>query len=70
MSLQTVSCTDMRVVYVYVVISNVQPYSNGDSPFVVVIANTNVGSGNTKLQILLLNSKRCLLCRQLLYMLT
>jgi hypothetical protein len=48
--------TDMKVKHGHVAISNVQCDSNGKSPFVVVIANANVGAGNTKLKIIQLNS--------------
>ncbi len=47
--------TDMRIVHGHVAISNVQCDSNGTSPFVVV-ANANVGAGNTQLAIIPLNS--------------
>jgi hypothetical protein len=48
--------TDMKVKHGHVAISNVQCDRDGKSPFVVVIANANVGTGNTKLQIIPLDS--------------
>jgi len=48
--------TDMKVAHGHVAISNVQCNSDGMSPFVVVIANANVGAGNTQLKIIPLDS--------------
>jgi hypothetical protein len=48
--------TDMKVAHGHVAISNVQCDRDGKSPFVVVIANANVGAGNTQLQIIPLDS--------------
>jgi hypothetical protein len=48
--------TDMRAVHGHVAISNVQCDENGNSPFAVVVANAEVGSGNTHLAIVGLDS--------------
>jgi hypothetical protein len=50
--------TDMKVAHGHVAISNVQCNSDGTSPFVVVIANANVGAGNTQLQTIPLDSSK------------
>lgn len=48
--------TDMKAVHGHVAISNVQCDSDGKSPFVVVVANANVGAGNTQMQVIPLDS--------------
>lgn len=48
--------TDMKVKHGHVAISNVQCNSDGKSPFVVVVANANVGANNTKLALITLDS--------------
>ena len=48
--------TDMQVMHGHVAISNVNCDTNGKSPFVAVIANANVGAGNTQLHIIPLDS--------------
>ena len=48
--------TDLRAEEGHVAISNVQCDEEGTSPFVAVIANANVGAGNTQLALVPLNS--------------
>jgi hypothetical protein len=48
--------TDLRVEEGHVAISNVQCDEEGTSPFAAVIANANVGAGNTQLALVALNS--------------
>jgi hypothetical protein len=48
--------TDMHAVHGHVAVSNVACKADGSSPFVVVVANAEVGAGNTKLAIIPLNS--------------
>lgn len=48
--------TDMQVMHGHVAISNVNCDANGKSPFAAVIANANVGAGNTQLHIIPLDS--------------
>lgn len=48
--------TDMRAEEAHVAISNVQCDEEGTSPFAVIVANANVGAGNTDLVTVPLNS--------------
>lgn len=48
--------TDMHAILGHVAISNVPCYNNGSTPFVVVLANANVGANNTVLTIKPLNA--------------
>jgi hypothetical protein len=48
--------TDMRVEHAHVAISHVPCQSDGLSPFAVLVANANVGEGNTQFAVVPLNS--------------